>query len=34
MIESARLAERYDCQLHTHLGETEDEDEFCLEMYG
>ena len=25
MIESAKLAERYDCQLHTHLCETIDE---------
>ena len=34
MSESARLAERYDCRLHTHLCETEDEERFCLEMYG
>jgi 8-oxoguanine deaminase len=34
MAASARLAERYDCQLHTHLCETEDEERFCLEMYG
>jgi 8-oxoguanine deaminase len=34
MSESARLAERYDCQLHTHLCETEDEEQFCLKMYG
>jgi 8-oxoguanine deaminase len=34
MIESARLAERYDCQLHTHLCETQDEEQFCLDMYG
>lgn len=34
MIESARLAELYDCQLHTHLCETEDEERFCLAMYG
>ena len=34
MIESAKLAERYDCQLHTHLCETEDEEQFCLGMYG
>src|SRR5262249_44149804 len=26
MIESAKLAARYDCQLHTHLCETEDEE--------
>ena len=34
MIESARLAERYDCQLHTHLCETDDEERFCLDRYG
>jgi 8-oxoguanine deaminase len=34
MSDSARLAERYDCQLHTHLCETEDEERFCLEIYG
>ncbi len=34
MSETARLAERYDCQLHTHLGETKDEERFCLEIYG
>jgi 8-oxoguanine deaminase len=34
MSESARLAERYDCQLHTHLCETEDEERFCREIYG
>ena len=34
MSESARLAERYDCQLHTHLCETVDEERFCLELYG
>jgi 8-oxoguanine deaminase len=34
MSETARLAERYDCQLHTHLCETKDEERFCLEMYG
>ena len=34
MSESAALAERYDCQLHTHLCETEDEERFCLEVYG
>src|ERR1700722_7521563 len=26
MIQSARLAERYDCQLHTHLCEIQDEE--------
>jgi 8-oxoguanine deaminase len=34
MTETAKLAERYDCQLHTHLCETGDEERFCLEMYG
>jgi 8-oxoguanine deaminase len=34
MRESARLAERYDCRLHTHLCETNDEERFCLEIYG
>ena len=33
MRESARLAETYDCQLHTHLCEAMDEERFCLEMY-
>ena len=34
MSASARLAARYDCQLHTHLCETDDEERFCLKMYG
>ena len=34
MAESARLAERFDCRLHTHLGETRDEDAYCLSVYG
>ena len=34
MIDTAKLAQRYDCQLHTHLCETADEERFCLEMYG
>jgi len=34
MSDTAALAERYDCQLHTHLCETKDEERFCLEMYG
>jgi len=34
MIETAKLAERYDCQLHTHLCETADEERFCLDVYG
>jgi 8-oxoguanine deaminase len=34
MIESARLAERCDCRLHTHLCETADEERFCVKVYG
>ena len=34
MAETAALAERHDCQLHTHLCETKDEERFCQEMYG
>jgi 8-oxoguanine deaminase len=30
MVDSAGLAERFNCRLHTHLGETEDENEYCL----
>ena len=33
MVDSAGLAERYDCRLHTHLGETRDENEYCLEHF-
>ena len=34
MSDTARLADQYDCQLHTHLCETKDEEEFCLQVYG
>jgi 8-oxoguanine deaminase len=34
MRESAALAEAHDCRLHTHLGETLDEDRYCVEMFG
>ena len=34
MVETAKLAEQHDCQLHTHLCETQDEERFCLEVYG
>src|SRR5260370_12392710 len=34
MTDTAALAERWDCQLHTHLCETKDEERFCLDMYG
>ncbi|TPQ51754.1 8-oxoguanine deaminase [Prosthecomicrobium hirschii] len=30
MVETAKLAERHGCRLHTHLGETRDEDQYCL----
>jgi len=34
MVDSVGLAERFDCRLHTHLGETEDENEYCLAHFG
>ncbi|HPS33465.1 MAG TPA: 8-oxoguanine deaminase [Anaerolineaceae bacterium] len=34
MRESARLAREYGVHLHTHLAETEDEDDFCLQKFG
>lgn len=34
MTESAALAEKHDCRLHTHLAETLDEDAYCLANYG
>lgn len=34
MAASAELATRFDAPLHTHLAETEDEDAYCLEVYG
>ncbi len=34
MIETARLAESYDVKLHTHLAETVDEEEYCIEKFG
>jgi 8-oxoguanine deaminase len=34
MIETAKLAKKYDVNLHTHLSETEDENNFCLKMFG
>jgi 8-oxoguanine deaminase len=30
MVDTAGLAERFGCRLHTHLGETRDENEYCL----
>jgi 8-oxoguanine deaminase len=29
MVDAAALAERHDCRLHTHLGESRDEDDYC-----
>lgn len=34
MIDSAKMAEREDVRLHTHLAETLDEEDFCLKMFG
>jgi 8-oxoguanine deaminase len=34
MKESAKLARKYNVHLHTHLAETEDEQEFCLHKFG
>jgi 8-oxoguanine deaminase len=34
MLGSARLAERYDCRLHTHLSQTIEEEEYCQETFG
>ena len=34
MKQSAALARQYGVHLHTHLAETQDEEEFCLQMFG
>jgi len=34
MLETARLARRHGIGLHTHLAETEDENDYCLKNYG
>jgi len=34
MRDSADLARKYGVLLHTHLAETEDENQFCLERFG
>jgi 8-oxoguanine deaminase len=34
MKESAKLARKYGVHLHTHLAETQDEEEFCLQKFG
>jgi 8-oxoguanine deaminase len=34
MVESAEMAAKFNAPLHTHLAETLDEDDFCMELYG
>jgi 8-oxoguanine deaminase len=34
MRQSARLAREYGVRLHTHLAETQDEEIFCIELFG
>jgi cytosine/adenosine deaminase-related metal-dependent hydrolase len=34
MKQSAALAREYDVHLHTHLAETQDEEAFCLQLFG
>lgn len=34
MKQSADLARRYGVHLHTHLAETQDEEQFCLQQFG
>jgi cytosine/adenosine deaminase-related metal-dependent hydrolase len=34
MRQSALLAREYGVQLHTHLAETKDEEDFCIQMFG
>ena len=34
MLESAHLARAYNVRLHTHLAETMDEENFCIERFG
>ena len=34
MKQSAKLAREYGVHLHTHLAETEDEEQFCLQHFG
>ncbi|HEY1944591.1 MAG TPA: 8-oxoguanine deaminase [Roseiarcus sp.] len=34
MVESAKLAERYDCRLHTHLCQSLDEDVYAQATFG
>ncbi|MFC3903438.1 8-oxoguanine deaminase [Acinetobacter marinus] len=34
MIETAKIAEQMDVRMHTHLAETIDEENYCLEKFG
>ncbi len=34
MMESAKLARKYNVHLHTHLAETQDEEAFCQQKFG
>ena len=34
MKDSAALARKYGARLHTHLAETSDEDDYCVQVYG
>lgn len=34
MKQTAQLAQKYDVMMHTHLAETEDENNFCIKMFG
>lgn len=34
MREAAKLARSYGVQLHTHLAETQDEEQFCIQKFG
>lgn len=34
MKATAQIARKYNLQMHTHLAETRDEEEFCLEKFG
>ena len=34
MIETAALAEKHDCRLHTHIAETRDEGDYCIQHFG
>jgi 8-oxoguanine deaminase len=34
LVDLAKLAEKCDCRLHTHLCQIEDEERFCVEAHG